>query len=73
MDNKVNIVIVGAGVSGLAAANQIVNLNKLQPDENQRTFKILEGRNRIGGRIVSIPLTKENVRFSKTELYSSET
>lgn len=63
MDNKVNIVIVGAGVAGLAAANHIVNLNKYLTPENKRTFKILEGRSRIGGRIVSIPLSKENVEL----------
>lgn len=61
---KVNIVIVGAGVAGLAAANHIVNHNKLQTPVNQKNFKILEGRSRIGGRIVSIPLTKEHVRKS---------
>lgn len=69
MDNKVNIVIVGAGVSGLAAANHIVNLNRLQPVENQRSFKILEARGRIGGRIISIPLSKENVSYHFAFIY----
>lgn len=64
MDNKVNIVIVGAGVAGLAAANHLVNHNKLQTPEKQKTFRIIEGRSRIGGRIVSIPLSKENVSMT---------
>lgn len=62
MDNKVNIVIVGGGIAGLSAANHLHNFNKFA-GENRKTFKLLEARSRIGGRIVSIPLSKEKVEL----------
>lgn len=47
------IVIIGAGVSGLAAASKLVEMGF-------HNIKILEARNRIGGRINTII----NGRFS---------
>ena len=45
------IIIIGAGMAGLSAANHL-----LKNDIND--FVILEGRNRVGGRIVAITIGK---------------
>lgn len=41
--NKHKIIIIGAGVSGLAAANKLY--------EKEKDILVLEARNRIGGRL----------------------
>ncbi|KAL1122587.1 hypothetical protein AAG570_002917 [Ranatra chinensis] len=46
-DNKCKVVIVGAGMAGLSAANHLVK-------NGVTDFVVLESRNRIGGRIASI-------------------
>lgn len=46
------IIIIGAGIAGISAAHHLVK-------NGETDFKILEGRNRIGGRIISIPLGKK--------------
>lgn len=54
--NKCNVVIVGAGMAGLSAANHLKK-------NGMEDFKILEARNRIGGRIVAIPLKRHNIEL----------
>jgi monoamine oxidase len=44
--NRCKILIIGAGMAGLSAASHLVK-------NGITDFKILEARNRIGGRIVS--------------------
>lgn len=45
--NRCKILIIGAGMAGLSAASHLVK-------NGVTDFKILEARNRIGGRIVAI-------------------
>ncbi|GIY76951.1 spermine oxidase [Caerostris extrusa] len=47
-------IIIGAGIAGISAAHHLVK-------NGETDFKILEARNRIGGRIVSIPLGEDQV------------
>ena len=47
------IVIIGAGMAGLSAANHLLR-------NGIKDFVILEGRNRVGGRIVAITIGKFN-------------
>lgn len=49
---KCKIIIIGAGMAGLSAANHLTK-NGLSD------FVVLEARNRIGGRIVSIKMGKK--------------
>lgn len=49
------IIIIGAGIAGISAAHHLVK-------NGETDFKILEARNRIGGRIISIPLG-ENLKI----------
>lgn len=51
------VIIIGAGMAGLSAANHLI---KNGVDD----FRILEARNRIGGRIVSIDIGTQKVDFS---------
>lgn len=50
-----NVIIIGAGMAGLSAANHLLK-------NGLTDFRILEARNRTGGRIVSIDLGAEKVR-----------
>ena len=43
LDRSADVIVIGAGVSGLAAARQLA--------ENGRRVTVLEGRDRIGGRV----------------------
>lgn len=45
------IIIIGAGIAGISAAHHLVK-------GGETDFKILEARDRIGGRIISIPIGK---------------
>ena len=45
---KNQVIIIGGGVSGLAAANELI-------DNNITNIVVLEAQNRLGGRIFSIP------------------
>ncbi|CAH0683080.1 unnamed protein product [Spodoptera exigua] len=54
--NKCNVLIIGAGMAGLSAANYLLN-------NGMQDFKILEARKRIGGRIISIPMKNQNVEL----------
>lgn len=49
------VIIIGAGMAGLSAANHLIK-------NGLTDFRILEARNRVGGRIVSIDLGAEKVR-----------
>ncbi|KAG7299017.1 hypothetical protein JYU34_017492 [Plutella xylostella] len=53
---KCNVIIIGAGMAGLSAANHLQK-NGIED------FKILEARKRVGGRIVSIPIKNHNVEL----------
>lgn len=52
--NRCKILIIGAGMAGLSAASHLVK-------NGVTDFKILEARNRIGGRIVSISTGRHNL------------
>ncbi|XP_072932764.1 peroxisomal N(1)-acetyl-spermine/spermidine oxidase [Epargyreus clarus] len=54
--NKCNVIIIGGGIAGLAAANHFLK-------NGMEDFKILEARKRIGGRIISIPMKNHNVEL----------
>lgn len=45
------VLIIGAGAAGLSAANHLLK-------NNIKDILILEGRNRIGGRIIAITIGK---------------
>ncbi|CAG5028084.1 unnamed protein product [Parnassius apollo] len=51
-----NVIIIGSGMAGLAAANYLVK-------NGTEDFIILEARKRIGGRIISIPMKNHNVEL----------
>lgn len=53
---RCNVIIIGGGMAGLAAANYFVK-------NGMEDFLILEARKRIGGRIVSIPMKNHNVEL----------
>lgn len=55
-DNTYNVIIVGAGLAGLHAAEHLAKNGVTE-------FKILEARNRIGGRIVSISLGADTIEL----------
>ncbi|GLG96486.1 Protein anon-37Cs [Gryllus bimaculatus] len=55
-ENRFKVVIIGAGMAGLSAANHLIK-------NGVTDFKILEARNRIGGRIISV-----NMGHNKVEL-----
>ncbi|XP_015911639.1 peroxisomal N(1)-acetyl-spermine/spermidine oxidase [Parasteatoda tepidariorum] len=48
------ILIIGAGIAGISVAHHLIK-------KGETDFKILEARNRIGGRIVSIPMGVDQV------------
>lgn len=52
------ILIIGAGMAGLSAANHL--LKNAEPD-----FIIVEARGRIGGRIVGIDIGNLNFAFAR--------
>lgn len=52
--HKCKVLIIGAGMAGLSAANHLVK-------NGLTDFKILEARSRIGGRIISIEMGKQKV------------
>lgn len=56
LSNKCKILIIGAGVAGLSAANHLVK-------NGCTDFRILEARGRIGGRIISIPIGPQRVEL----------
>ena len=51
------IVVIGGGVAGLSTARQLTNLFHHFPDRAPPKIIVLEGRNRVGGRIYSHPLS----------------
>ncbi|KAJ9647471.1 hypothetical protein H2204_000100 [Knufia peltigerae] len=51
------IVVIGGGMAGLSTARQLTNLFQHYPDRSPPKIIVLEGRDRIGGRIYSHPLT----------------
>lgn len=54
--NCTEIIIIGAGIAGLSAAYHL-SMNGM------RNYKVLEARNRLGGRLVQIPLGGEKVEL----------
>lgn len=56
--HKCKVLIIGAGMAGLSAANHLVK-------NGQTDFKILEARSRIGGRIISIEMSKKKVHKNR--------
>lgn len=54
--NYSKVLIIGAGMAGLSAANHLVK-------NGFKDFKILEARNRIGGRIVNIDIGNNKVEL----------
>ncbi|XP_068218117.1 spermine oxidase [Palaemon carinicauda] len=50
------VVIIGAGMAGLAAANHLLK-------NNVKDFVILEGRNRVGGRIIAIKIDNRKMEL----------
>ncbi|KAK5071800.1 hypothetical protein LTR64_004423 [Lithohypha guttulata] len=50
------VVVVGGGMAGLCTARQLTNLFQHYPDHPTPRIIVLEGRNRLGGRIYSHPL-----------------
>lgn len=52
--NNYQVIIIGGGMAGLSAAN---HLAKNGIDD----FRILEARNRLGGRIISIDISSQKV------------
>ncbi|XP_049872473.1 peroxisomal N(1)-acetyl-spermine/spermidine oxidase [Pectinophora gossypiella] len=54
--NKFDVIIIGGGMAGLAAANHLLK-NGIE------NFVILEARKRIGGRIISIPMKNHKVEL----------
>lgn len=55
-NNKYNVIIIGGGMAGLAAANYFVK-------NGMEDFIILEARKRLGGRIISIPMKNHKVEL----------
>lgn len=53
---KYKVVIIGAGMAGLSAANHLIK-------NGLTDFQILEARGRIGGRIVSIDMGTQKVCY----------
>lgn len=51
------VIIIGAGVSGLSSAIHLMQ-NGIAKDE----ILVLEGRNRIGGRIIAVNVGETKVR-----------
>lgn len=55
--SRETIVVIGGGMAGLSTARQLTNLFRHYPDRTPPKIVVLEGRDRIGGRIYSHPLT----------------
>lgn len=55
--HRETIVVIGGGMAGLSTARQLTNLFEHYPDHPTPRIIVLEGRNRIGGRIYSHPLS----------------
>lgn len=51
---KCKVIIIGAGMAGLSAANHLIK-------NGISNFKILEARNRVGGRIISLDMGSQKV------------
>lgn len=54
--NHHKVIIIGAGIAGLSAANALLS-------NGINDFKILEARNRIGGRIISIEVGSQRIEL----------
>ena len=54
---KNQVIIIGGGISGLAAANELINSGITK-------IVILEAQNRLGGRILTLPAEgRQNLNF----------
>jgi hypothetical protein len=51
------IVVIGAGMAGITAARELVNIYAISPAEIRPEIVLLEGRSRIGGRVHSFTLS----------------
>ncbi|KAI8901503.1 flavin-containing amine oxidoreductase-domain containing protein [Globomyces pollinis-pini] len=56
IDQTKSVIIIGGGLSGLTAARELVNIYQNQPGAQIPRIIILEGRQRIGGRVFTFPL-----------------
>ncbi|XP_022254950.1 peroxisomal N(1)-acetyl-spermine/spermidine oxidase-like isoform X1 [Limulus polyphemus] len=56
MNNCFNVIIIGAGMAGISAASHLIK-------HGETNIKLLEARNRIGGRIISIPMGNTHVEL----------
>ncbi|CAG9562533.1 unnamed protein product [Danaus chrysippus] len=61
-EHKYNVVIIGGGMAGLAAANHFLK-------NGMEDFIILEARKRIGGRIIGIPLKNHHVELGANYIH----
>ena len=56
------VVVIGGGMAGLSCARQLTSLFQHYPNHAAPRIVVLEGRNRIGGRIYSHPLSSMQPR-----------
>lgn len=64
--SKCKVLIIGAGMAGLSAANHLVK-------NGFNDFKILEARSRIGGRIISIEMGQQKVHTFDQNIEKQQT
>ena len=64
VDSIVDVIVVGAGVAGLAAARSMVALG--------RSVSVIEGRDRVGGRLRSVPAGESRLDLGATWFWPGE-
>ncbi|KAJ3396341.1 hypothetical protein HDU92_003400 [Lobulomyces angularis] len=63
---KINIIIIGAGISGITTAREIQNIFIEAPEAERPNIIVLEARQRVGGRIFTFPLSSKFPNITKT-------
>ena len=53
-----DVAVIGAGLSGLSAANQLHLHNLAHPERNPVSYIVLEANDRVGGKTLSVPAFK---------------
>lgn len=61
--NENEVIIIGGGMAGLSAANHLEK-------HGLHDFRILEARNRLGGRIVSIDVGTQKVMHTNSTSFT---